>query len=278
MGLAMSLKLGVMDCESSRREVKVEDVAFPRVAICFSGQARTLKPALPDIKKLVDALAPADVIASVASEEDKMIVMNLLAPKRCEVRPVMPDGDLMEKLGENPNFTVKKDALADLKDEQDRKKQAWVNGMIFFSIKHAHTLAVEEEGAREQQYEVIVRIRYDLLFQENTVAQVRQALKELDAARGAEPIVIVPTINNFGGVNDQFGIGNRKGMQAYADTFTKYHDLAKNASTDPGFSNQLQTEVCLQAALADQNVDVRHREGILARILRDDGTPDPIAA
>lgn len=281
-----------------KKEVHIKDGSCPRVAICFSGKAGLLSldelvTSLPHMTKLIDELGPADVFASVADESDKEAVTRLLAPKKCEVRESMPDGDLMRALGGHPEFHVKKDTLDDLKDEKARKDQAWVNGIIFWAINHAHTLAIEEEVARRAQYDIIVRVRYDLIFQENTVLQVKQLITELldnSCGEGARPILIVPMINNFGGVNDQFGFGNRQAMQAYADTFKKYRQLAKHAAADakeavarkeklePGFFVDLQTEKCLQRSLEVGRVEVRRNIILLPRILRHDGTTDDICA
>lgn len=249
------------------------DVSLPRVAICFSGSAPVLEAVT--MTKLFEALGPVDVFASVASNADKRVVMNVLAPKRCEVREEMRDGDKMTALGERADVVVTKDTDGVRREAEAKGKQAWINGIIFWSINHAHELVVEEEKARGRNYDFILRVRYDLLFLENTVSTVQRLLTELD---GAEPTVVVPKICNYGGVNDQFAVGNRQGMEVYAEVWKNYHGVATAAVEDARQNalfakmlENLQTEKVLEYTLQEKNVELRREEQLLARILRPDG-------
>jgi hypothetical protein len=145
---------------------------LPRVAICFCGHLSTFNdPGSPlpstyhQIMKLVEALGSADVFCSVNSSEDAERATRLLSPKRLESRHGMADIDKMIRLGEHPDIDVMQ-ACYPMSEPRAAGLQARNNGFVFWGIYHAHSLMVQEEQARGRQYDVVLRVRYDLTFQE----------------------------------------------------------------------------------------------------------------
>lgn len=306
------------------------------MAICFCGNLSTFNdPESPQpstysqITKLVEAIGPADVICSVNSPEDAVRATRLLSPKRLEIRPEMPDIDKMIKLGEHPDIDVMQ-ACYPVSDPRAAGLQARNNGFVFWGIDHAYNLMVQEEKARARQYDIVLRVRYDLTFQEfkwtetgaaeylayclrsppevgskvtahqltifqnidnefrkvhqmvenghltetDTILEVRKFVQEALDRVGDADMVMTPAIHTWGGCNDQFGFGTRTGMEVYAGTWVRYHNLIREGEASavrPGFFETLQTETCLEKTLRDKNIGIVRSHKIVARIFRPNG-------
>eukprot|EP00927_Polykrikos_kofoidii_P080031 TRINITY_DN76898_c0_g1_i1.p1 TRINITY_DN76898_c0_g1~~TRINITY_DN76898_c0_g1_i1.p1 ORF type:complete len:354 (+),score=51.38 TRINITY_DN76898_c0_g1_i1:72-1064(+) len=161
-----------MPSPSECRQEPCEQESLPRVALCFCGFLSTFKdPSSQDpntysqIKQLVAAVGPADVFCSVNDSTDQQRAASLLSPKSVEIRGPMPNMKEMMQLGEDPDIDVMQ-ACYPMSDPEAAGKQAMGNGFVFWGIHHAHSLMVKEEEVRKKKYDIVLRMRYDLTFEQ----------------------------------------------------------------------------------------------------------------
>lgn len=181
-----------------------------RVAICVSGQTRTLDQCFRSMRKhLFDRLHDPVVFAHI-DEKDETI--DLLRPAAL----LVGDPPINESLYPLTRRLLEWE-IAEYRGSTGTNN--WLNIMRQWqSWFLANSLKKEHERTHGWTFDWVVRLRPDSLIQNNI-----ESLDQLDSA-----FLYTPRHNAYGGVCDQFAIGNSAAMDAYASLFTEVESLAED--------------------------------------------------
>lgn len=192
-----------------------------RVALCISGHFRSYEQAYSSLKKAILNPIRPDIFIFTwntvgydgADRGDNHLVkvpinqhrlQQLFAPKQMVIEParVWDTRKYAHRLGSGLRTPYN------------------VNGM-FYGIYKANQLKKEFEKKHNFTYDIVIRGRADLLF--NNLLN----MNDIENCKNTNGIYF-PKFGSYGGINDQFAFGSSKSMDLYAETYNnldKYFDM-----------------------------------------------------
>jgi hypothetical protein len=177
-----------------------------KVALCFSGQMRTLAQCMSTIRRhLLEPLAAAgaeiDTFVHAAADADAESAL-LLSPRILHVEP-------------QPWF--------------DEKRYAWRIGRGCVGIQSVlrQLWSIKKSNDLKRQYAATQGIRYDWSFRVRPDTEFVQGPIEFAAVTSRRPPargVFIPKFSNWYGLNDRFAWGSDLEMDTYSNRFEKLDD------------------------------------------------------
>lgn len=190
-----------------------------RVALCLSGHFRSFERVYPSLKaSIIDPhktdvfIATWDAVGYDGVRGDAHMRHNRLNPERVQ-RLFAPKKMLIEppKQWDTKRYHVIHDI--------GLRNPEIIFGM-FYGIYTANKLKTEYEQEHNFTYDVVIRSRADLQFENVLPAHELEACTKSNA-------VYIPKFGNYNGLNDQFAFGCSDSMNKYCDTYPnldKFYD------------------------------------------------------
>ena len=244
-----------------------------RVAICFSGQMRTLRTALSSLrenflKQIRLQAANTDIFAIVSNCDDVEAVTKLLSPVSVDCKRNPLDWTLSACRGAPLRYDrmalVNESGVQAVHDARKGAVQGYLEQL--HGIQMCHKLITEHErSVADLRYDAVVRTRFDLEWQE-----------PLDAARNLfSPEIRVPDHQQWSGLNDKVALGPPAAMAVYAGQLAGLSAFCKEEGGgrgEPPFV--LQAETWLARHLQRRGIAVRPAR-LPVYILRASGERSP---
>ena len=232
------------------RPIPVHEDRPPRIAICVSGQARTLERTIGYFEKnLLRKLEQPIVFAHVTDEED-LEKIQLLRPEKYAVGDPPIDEDRYPFTRRMFQWTLNRYKGAS-------GANTWLN--ILYQLQSWHVA-----NSLKQQYERAQGWTFDWVFRIRPDCPPGRPIEQLDLLDPA--CVYVPAHDSWGGVCDRFGFGGSRAMDTYASLFAHIEAIAKEHKGIDGMS----TEHCLRTHLEEEGIPIRNTRAELL-LLRADG-------
>lgn len=176
-----------------------------RVALCLSGQARAVKICLPSIQEnIINQFGQVDVfIHTWFVDKSSTETFNVQGLETLNVF----DCSLQEYL---EAYSPVVSTIEDF----SRSKYSQYNNLservriAFYVIHKSNEIRKHYEIENRVKYDYVIRCRTDLFFE--------RKLTEEDLSRVNDDSILIPSMLDFGGVNDQFAIGTTISMDKYA--------------------------------------------------------------
>jgi hypothetical protein len=197
-----------------------------RVAVCFSGQMRTLREANTK-EYLLDQLrqlgATVDTFAIVSDCDDVAAVKELLGPVRVECKTSSRQQPFAACHGKAVAY--QRMAVVNSTVRPIPAGLSAVNGYIeqLEGIHMCHQVMREHEEQQQFLYDLVVRTRFDLEWQDPfQIPPSDIAIASASSAgHASHPIfhdtgIFAPDHQQWGGLNDKFAVGARAAMSVYA--------------------------------------------------------------
>tara|TARA_E500000331_G_scaffold357951_1_gene421803 strand:- start:3807 stop:4499 length:693 start_codon:yes stop_codon:yes gene_type:complete len=124
------------------------------------------------------------------------------------------------------------------------------------NIYDVFTLVQDYENAHNIEFDIIVRVRNDVIFKKDVV--INSYLQKIN-----KNFLVIPQFHSYSGINDRFAIGNRQTMGKYMSMVKKFNDI------DGKF---FQSEQIVHKILKDQQIEIFKSSDILFNRVRRDGT------
>jgi hypothetical protein len=182
-----------------------------RIALCLSGHFRSFEQALPTLKRAIIIPYNPDIfiftwntVGFDGVRGDRREIRQHINPRRLD-QLYNPKKQVIEPLKQFDTIKYNKRLGSGL------RKPSNVNGM-YYSIFRANQLKIEYENENNFVYDVVIRGRADLNF-DNILP-----LFELERCKISQCIYF-PKFGDYGGYNDQFCFGSSNSMDLYAETF-----------------------------------------------------------
>jgi len=196
-----------------------------KTALCLSGYLRTFEQNFNHLNKFIIEPLNCDIFIHIwdtvglslrgfdKSTKD-INVNNILHKINAMYKPKL----IVIEQSRNFNFNTK---ILELKNFENRD----VNGLMamFYKIKQCNQLKLQYEKENNFSYDYVIRYRPDIL--------IKQSLNVKDLNND---FINIPKHGDFGGINDQFAIGNSKNMNIYSniyDNILKY--ISMNIPLNP---------------------------------------------
>jgi len=212
-----------------------------KIAICLSGQMRTLDRCADSVRQHILSRYDCDVFVHAADDPDAWMA-GLLEPLRAA------------KVGQ-PEF--------DEKNYIHRSGRGVVapQGVLrmLWSIQEADAMRRAAEEERGQRYDWVVRLRGDTQFFTDI-----EDLATLDPSA-----VYIPTYCNYWGCNDRFGFGGSEAMTVYSQKFGLLDEYVAGGGI-------FHPESFLKWALARGGVPIRRTEMLFDTIRKNGDRDRPI--
>ena len=218
-----------------------------RVAVCISGQPRSVKQGFEFINKYVIEPNQADVFIHTWQPSANEAFINPI--NGSEVGDAVDEGitDVIRDLYNPTRFIFDKQFQFDEKDYNDRAfpgmKASWMLSM-WYSVQAANWLKSEKEDDTGVIYDAVFRMRFDWALTEDLIAN------DIDPyAKG--PVVVPSDCAHPTGFNDQFAGGSSRNMDIYSSVYDHIEEYYREDNQP--FCN----EILLKHHLTKQGVGVR---------------------
>ncbi|KAK3271119.1 hypothetical protein CYMTET_20510 [Cymbomonas tetramitiformis] len=237
-----------------------QHVCHKGAAICFSGQIRTLRETIKNLRAQVfHQFASYDVFAVVSSEDEVAPVLKLLQPKiiviRDQVAHEMSDTVGGVRLSTTPGYYyATRDGTTRMEEGQPHLAR-WLKQLCGIAL--CNELRHCYEDCAGVDYRWVVRLRYDVILE-----------KPLRVGLLQESCITIPQVHAHGGFNDKFAIGTPHNMDIYSQQLSKLYSHSVDAMPS------LQAETWLKRHLNAHNVSVQEAE-LPVYIFRADGSLSP---
>lgn len=194
-----------------------------RVAVCLSGQARNYRQNLRFLRTFLRD-SGADVFFHLWDTPDKEYITRSLAPA-AHVFQDQRAWFASEEFVDVARVASRRERFAP--PTRDRGSAA-----MFYGIWRANELKREHERASDFRYDVVVRIRLDLL----SLDTLNDVLDRISAAQqGLEDTIYVPDMAQSVGLNDQIAAGSSEAMDTYASAYQNLEAFAAKEYFNPEY-------------------------------------------
>lgn len=237
-----------------------------KIALCLSGHLRSYEQTWRALKTFVlDTLSPDVFIHTWDTVGASHHIDNhTVKQKTLQVLPKIqdiykPKNIIIEPLIKRNGEKYRKYLI------DDRCPNGVVN--MFYKIHKANLLCEDFCKSLDYKYDIIVRARPDLLFQNYINSD------DLERATNDSSLLFVPKNGHYGGINDQFAFGSSEAMSIYANCYTNLDQITTTTPLVPELvlKQQLVNKVNIQLT------DVRYLLLRVNRTLLDNNkmSPDP---
>tara|TARA_R110002050_G_scaffold5805_2_gene24994 strand:+ start:210 stop:860 length:651 start_codon:yes stop_codon:yes gene_type:complete len=173
-----------------------------KIAVCFSGQIRSFNLVKDSIKNFLLYDPNVDVFCHTYYKYDNSKFENFYNPACTVDYGDFGDINLNELIDLYKPISFKFEAPS---YEENAKS-------MFNSIYESNELKKQYEEANDFKYDLVVRCRYDLLFNAHTNYVIDDNIHVINRPGGR------------GGINDWYAYGNSQNMDIYSSVFACYKD------------------------------------------------------
>lgn len=239
-----------------------------KIALCFSGEPRSLEEAFPYYQKNLFALN-SDIDVFVHTWYDYSLVGKAFEYSAKEINLKSYKTDSISKILElyNP-ISIKIDKPKNFMAEEgfERSREGWnssteeakvtrTNNAFsqFYSVSQANHLKMEHEVERDFIYDACVRSRFDFALNVGI---------EFDNHSFEKETLYVPDLKlgDNPHFNDQFAFGHSKAMDKYSSIYPNCHKFF-NKETQRFFTDGPESMFyrnCVEQSVILKNINVRH--------------------
>jgi len=230
-----------------------------KVAVCYSGLVRNIFDVIDSNKKYLLDLYECDVFFHFWDVFGKTNVGWLEETKTDDVVDTATQQKIISILKPKrfrfDNLKNKDIQLNNIASKYNKKivnYNAKNSVSMFYSIQESHSNLIDYIRTTGTQYDVVIRIRSDLVFH-----------KEVNLKKVIDNTIIIPAINGFP-INDHFGYGNLHTMNIYSGVFNKLYNGHPN----------IHPETVLFEHLTEYGVQIHRDDSIKYKMVRTqtDGT------
>ncbi len=184
-----------------------------KVAICMSAHLRSWKITYPTLRSKIidkfnadvflDTWDTIDLKSCVKTESIKDIIQIALNTKKIHIEPFLNDKGIQYEsiIG------------------HDRHGLNGI-GNLFYKISSADKMRREYEKENNFQYDIIFRLRPDILINNESEIQTTDLVNAKD-----NNLIYIPDFGHYAGINDQFAFGSNQTMTHYAECFDNFNNL-----------------------------------------------------
>lgn len=188
-----------------------------RIALCISGQPRQAKQNIAFLKDFIQGLNVDIFCHFNDGDKHKEFIINELQPKSYLFEKSRDFSKEVEEININEKF---------IKPERDKGSYS-----MFYSLYKANQLKKEYEQENNFKYDIVVRLRLDIL----AFTTLKQILRHISFIGDLNNKVYIPNHHHSVGINDQIAVGNSEIIDIYSDIYLWLEKARLNEYFNPEY-------------------------------------------